>query len=86
MYLQVVGGSEQYTCHQVGVSPQVMDTLLCGGAEHLHTLSCGTQQEPAATNTTMSYTEIHSLQTNNNHVNVCTLCALSYRRMSQRQH
>lgn len=39
LYLQVVGGFEQHTCHQVGVSPQVVDTLLRVGAEHLHTLS-----------------------------------------------
>lgn len=44
--LQVVGGFEQHACHQVGVSPQIVDALLCGGAEHLHTLSWGAQQEP----------------------------------------
>ncbi|KAF3842667.1 hypothetical protein F7725_001516 [Dissostichus mawsoni] len=30
MYLQVVGGFEQYTGHRVGVSPQVVDTLFSG--------------------------------------------------------
>ena len=47
VYLQVVGGLEQHTCHQVGVSPQVVETLLRGGAEHLHALSRGAQEEAA---------------------------------------
>ncbi len=56
----MVGGSEHHTCHQVGVSPQVVDALLCGGAEHLHTLPRGAQQEPAATQTA-SFTQEHAL-------------------------
>lgn len=38
-YLQVVGGFDQHTGDQVGVSPQVVDALLGGGAVNLHTLS-----------------------------------------------
>lgn len=49
LYLQVVTGVEANTGHQVCVSPEVVNALLGGGAEHFYTFSRGTQQEPAST-------------------------------------
>lgn len=54
----MVGGVDQDTGHQVCVSPQVVNTLFCGGAEHFYAFSRGTQQEPAYT-TTMFYRQKH---------------------------
>lgn len=56
MYLQLVRGFEQHTGNQVSVSPQLLDTLLCGRAEHLHTLSRGTEQESAAASRQLKFT------------------------------
>lgn len=47
VYLQMVGRSEQHTCNQVCVTPQILDTLLSDGAEHLHIVSRGAEKEPA---------------------------------------
>lgn len=49
----MVGGLEQHTRDQVGVSPQFMNALLCGRAVHFNTLSGGTQEEPALTPNTI---------------------------------
>lgn len=49
LYLQVVAGVEMNSGHQVCVSPQVVDALLGGGAEHFYAFSRSTQQEPAST-------------------------------------
>lgn len=49
LYLQVVEGVDQDTGHLVRVSPEAVDALFCGGAEHSDALSRGTQQEPAPT-------------------------------------
>ena len=64
VYLQVVGGFEPDPRHQAGVSPQVVDTLLGGGAEHLHTLSRGAQEEAAATSTHSLHEELSLYQLN----------------------
>lgn len=55
LYLQVVGGFDHHTGHQVGVSPQLVHTLLRGGAEHFHAVSRGAQQQPAATRTRLRF-------------------------------
>lgn len=49
LYLQVVAGVEVNSGHQVCVSPEVVDALLGGGAEHFYAFSRSTQQEPAST-------------------------------------
>lgn len=58
VYLQVVEGVDQDTGHQVRVSTEGVNTLFCGGAEHFHAFSRGTQQEPAPTLSTF-YRQIH---------------------------
>lgn len=49
VYLQMVGRSEQHTGHQVRVAPQLLDTLLGDGTEHLHIVTRSAEEEPADT-------------------------------------
>lgn len=43
VYLQMIGGFDEHSGHQVGVSLQVVDALLCGSAENFDTISRGAQ-------------------------------------------
>lgn len=45
-YLQMIGGFDEHSGHQVGVSLQVVDALLGGSAVNFDTISRGAQQQP----------------------------------------
>lgn len=42
----MIGGFDEHSGHQVGVSLQVVDALLGGSAVNLDTISRGAQQQP----------------------------------------